>query len=163
MKIIVHDLDKAYESHLQKHCDEVIHADGRYAPCQGCFGCWTKHPAQCYMKDALQHASRSVGKADDLIIITQNCYGSYSPAVKNILDRSIGGATPLSTYRGGQMHHALRYGKLENFRIYVYGDITPEEKETFLYLAERNALNFGYKNHSVIFLDSVAELEGMTL
>ena len=48
--------------------------------------------------------------ADELIIITENYYGTYSPFVKAVLDRSIGLSTPLSTYRGGQMHHTLRYG-----------------------------------------------------
>ena len=63
------------------------------------------------MKDSLQNACRVLGKTDELIIITRNCYGAYSPAVKNVLDRSIGLSTPFSTYRGKQMHHTLRYGK----------------------------------------------------
>ena len=163
MKVILHDLDPQYDEMINSRCDLVLAADGKYAPCQGCFGCWTKRPAQCYMKDTLQYVSRTVGKADELIIITQNCYGCYSPAIKAILDRSNGGATPLSTYRGGQMHHALRYGMLDNIKVYVYGDITPEENETFAYLLERNALNYGYRNYSVTVLESPAELEGIAL
>ena len=54
MRTIIHDLDETYDSLFKSKCENVIWADGRYAPCQGCFGCWTKHPAQCYMKDALQ-------------------------------------------------------------------------------------------------------------
>jgi len=161
MKVILHDLGEEYNEILQKKCDIVVHADGKYAPCQGCFGCWTKHPAQCYMKDSLQKVCRVVGKADELIIISENYYGSYSPVVKNVLDRSIGSSTPLSTYRGKQMHHTLRYGKHDFFRVFTYGDITEEEKATFELVAARNALNDGYRESQVVILNSLDELEGM--
>ena len=109
MKTVIHDLGKDQNEKLLASADRVVHADGRYAPCQGCFKCWTKHPVACAMKDELHQACRVLGTADDLTIITENLYGSYSPAVKNILDRSIATSTPLSTYRSGQMHHTLRY------------------------------------------------------
>ena len=159
MKVIVHDLGKEYDEMLQKKCDVVIQADGKYAPCQGCFGCWTKHPAQCHMKDSLQEVCRVIGKADELIIISENCYGAYSPAIKTVLDRSIGSSTPLSTYRGKQMHHTLRYGKHDCWRVFTYGDITVEEKVTFELMAARNALNDGYRESEVIVLKSLSELE----
>jgi len=159
MKVIIHDLGTEYNKILQKKCDVVIHADGNYAPCQGCFGCWTKHPAECHMKDRLHTVCRVIGKADELIIISENYYGGYSPAVKNVLDRSIGSSTPLSTYRGRQMHHTLRYGRHESFLVFTYGEITEEEKETFELLATRNALNDGYRESQVIVLKSLNELE----
>lgn len=159
MKVIVHDLDAEFDEMLQKKCDVVVRADGRYAPCQGCFGCWTKHPAECYMKDSLHKVCRVIGKADELIIISENCYGAYSPEIKNILDRSIGSSTPLSTYRGKQMHHTLRYGKHDIIRVFTYGDITAEEKATFELVAARNALNDGYRESEVIVLKSLNELE----
>lgn len=105
MKTIIHDFGKEQSGKLLAAADQVICADGRYAPCQGCFKCWTKHPAACEMKDALHQICRVLGNSADLTIITENLYGGYSPAVKNILDRSIGSSTPLSTYRGRQMHH----------------------------------------------------------
>ena len=160
MKVIIHDLGIEYNEKLQKRCDVVIYADGKYAPCQGCFGCWTKHPAECYMKDSLQTACRVIGKADELIIISENCYGGYSPEVKNVLDRSIGSSTPLSTYRGKQMHHTLRYGKHDFFRVFTYGDITEAERASFELIAARNALNDGYRKSEVVVLKSLDELEG---
>ena len=159
MKVIIHDLGMEYNEILQKKCDAVVHADGKYAPCQGCFGCWTKHPAECHMKDSLQYVCRVIGKADELIIISENYYGGYSPRVKNILDRSIGSSTPLSTYRGKQMHHTLRYGKHDLFRVIIYGEITEAEKATFELIAVRNALNDGYKKSEVVVLKSLEEIE----
>lgn len=161
MRIIVHDLHRRHDAMAAAKCDHVLSADGRYAACQGCFGCWTKHPAECFMRDGLQQACRIIGQADELIIITKNLYGGYSAAVKNVLDRSIGTSTPLSTYRGRQMHHTLRYGRHDLWKVVVYGDITEAEKETFRYVAERNAINDGFERSEVLFVNDVAEVEGL--
>ena len=158
MRVLIHDLEQGYEG---GGFDLTVEADGQYAPCQGCFGCWTKHPAECFMKDKLQQVCRIFGQADELVIVTKNLYGGYSAAVKNVLDRSIGSSTPFSTYRGGQMHHTLRYGKRGLWKVVVYGDITEGEKESFRYLAERNAVNDGYQRSEVVFLGDLSELEGV--
>ena len=136
-------------------------ADGKYAPCQGCFECWTKNPATCSLKDSLHEACRMIGQADDVVIITENCYGGYSARIKNILDRSIGTSTPMSTYRAGEMHHTLRYGKRNSLRFIVYGDITEAEKRTWRLTAGRNAVNMGFREHSVSFCADAEEAGGM--
>lgn len=159
LELIISDFGEQYDNILQSNSDALIRADGKYAPCQGCFGCWTKHPAECFMKDKLQQVCRTVGKADVLTIVTENLYGSYSPNVKAVLDRSIGLSTPLSTWRGKQMHHTLRYGKHRLFRVIVYGDITEQEREAFILMAKRNAINYGYEESEVIFLTDTADLE----
>ena len=161
MKTIIHDLGKEQDSRLLAAADRVVCADGRYAPCQGCFECWTRHPASCALKDALQQSCRVLGTADDLVIITENLYGGYSAAIKNVLDRSIGTSTPFSTYRGRQMHHTLRYGKRNSLRVIVYGDISEAEQSTLKLMAERNAINMGFRNHSVIFCADAEEAGGM--
>lgn len=163
MKMIIHDLDKDYSHTLSDKADMVIWADGKYAPCQGCFRCWTKHPATCEMKDSLQEMCRLIGQADDLTIITQNWYGGYSPAVKNLLDRSIGTSTPFATYRGKEMHHTLRYGIHNQLRVIAYGDINRREKDTWKLMAERNAINEGFRSHEMLFVASKDELEGIAL
>ena len=157
MKTVVHDLGKELNEKLLASADRVVFADGRYAPCRGCFRCWTKHPAACAMKDELNQACRVLGTSDDLTVITENLYGSYSPAVKNLLDRSIGTSTPLSTYRGGQMHHTLRYGKRNCLHVIVYGSLTDAEKDTWKLMAERNAVNMGFTAHSVTFCADAEE------
>ena len=161
MKVILHDLDREYDGLIEANCDRMIAADGRYAPCRGCFGCWTKHPAECAMKDSLHQVCRIIGQADELVIVTRNLYGGYSAAVKNVLDRAIGSSTPFSTYRGRQMHHTLRYGKHDLWKVIVRGEITEAEKESFRYLARRNAVNDGYARSEVLFVQDPAELEGL--
>ena len=159
MKVIIHDLGPEYEALIEEKCGRAVAADGKYAPCQGCFGCWTKHPAECFMKDKLQQICRVIGQADELVIVTKNLYGAYSAAVKNILDRSIGTSTPFSTYRGRQMHHTLRYGRHDLWKVIVYGDVSEAEKSTFRCMAERNAVNDGYERSEVVFLKDLTELE----
>lgn len=159
MKVILHDLGPAYEALIQSKCDRSLAADGKYAPCQGCFGCWTRHPAACFMKDKLQEACRILGQADEVTVVTKNLYGGYSAPVKNVLDRSIGTSTPFSTYRGWQMHHTLRYGRHDLLKVIVYGDITEAEKETFRLLVRRNAINEGNDRSEVVFLSDLSELE----
>ena len=111
------------------------------------------------MKDGLRQVCRVIGQADELVIVTKNLYGGYSAAVKNVLDRSIGTSTPFSTYRGGQMHHTLRYGKHGLWKVVVYGDITGEERETFRLLAQRNAINDGFERSEAVFLENLEGLE----
>ncbi len=159
MKVILHDLDHRYDEMIGTKCDRAVAADGKYAPCQGCFGCWTKHPAECFMKDSLQQVCRIIGQADELVIVTKNLYGGYSADVKNVLDRSIGTSTPFSTYRGGQMHHTLRYGKHDLWKVIVYGEVSGAEKETFRTMAERNAVNDGFERSEVQFIQDLSELE----
>ncbi len=160
MKVIIHDLDSRYAGMIDAKCDRSVAADGKYAPCRGCFGCWTKHPAECFMKDALHKVCRIIGQADEVVIITKNLYGGYSADIKNVLDRSIGTSTPFSTYRGRQMHHTLRYGRHETWKVIVYGDITENEKAAFRYMAERNALNDGFERSEVSFIEDLSGLEG---
>lgn len=161
MRVIIHDLDTDYEKILKAKCDHLIHADGKYAGCQGCFSCWTKYPAECFMHDKLWKICRMIGQADELIIITENYYGTYSPYVKAIMDRGIGLSTPFSTYRGGQMHHTLRYGKHDAVKVYVYGDVLEQERSAFELMVKRNAINYGYRNSQTIFVDDLKHLMGI--
>lgn len=161
MKVILHDLEPQYRKLVESKCDLAFAADGRYAPCRGCFDCWTRHPAECEMKDRLQQISRILGQADDMVVVTRNLYGGYSTAVKNVMDRAIGTSTPFSTYRNWQMHHTLRYGKHNLRKVIVYGDITEQEKSTFRNLAERNAINEGYARSEVLFIKDLSELEAL--
>ena len=160
MKILIHDQEITPCASVKEKYDQIIYADGKYAPCQGCFKCWTKTPAACVMKDSLREMCRILGQADDLVIVTENWYGGYSPAVKNLLDRSIGLSTPMSTYRGRQMHHTLRYGKFNSLMVYVSGDVNDREKETWKLMVERNAVNWGFSACEVSFTNPLDAAEG---
>ena len=53
MKLLIYDQNITFSDSIKEKYDRVVYADGRYAPCRGCFKCWTKTPATCEMKDSL--------------------------------------------------------------------------------------------------------------
>ena len=59
------------------------------------------------------------------------------------------------------MHHMLRYGRHDLWRVFVYGDVSDAERDTFRYMAERNALNDGFERSEVLFIQDPAQLEGL--
>ncbi|MBR4082433.1 MAG: NAD(P)H-dependent oxidoreductase [Clostridia bacterium] len=161
MKIIIHDLPAETAALLDTGDAQVVCADGHYAQCVGCFACWTKTPTECGFKDRLHKISQEVGRAEDMVVITKNCYGMFSPAVKNVFDRGISATTPLTFFRSGETHNLLRYGKKGSMIVYAYGDMTEAEEATMRLLIERNAVNYAYAHWELHRVASLEEMEGM--
>ena len=161
MKVIIHDLGDEMTYELKKSSDNsvVLHANNRYAYCQGCFKCWLKNAGFCIMKDGLQHVGALVGRSDPLIIVSQCCYGGYSSSVKSVLDRAIGASLPLFTWRGGQTHHISRYPRRKLLRVCFYGKCTDFERKTAKEIVERNRLNLDYEKADVIFFETIEQLK----
>ena len=111
--------------------------------CVGCFGCWVKTPGECVIRgDQAAEISRALVQSDLFVLLTPVVYGSVSPAIKRILDRSIGIILPFFRTRNGQMHHALRYREIASLAYIGYGeDVSPAEAETFRQIAKANAVN----------------------
>ena len=71
-----------------------------------------------------------LSKVTDIIIISKCCYGSFSPFVKNVLDRSLSYAHPYFVIKNGEMHHRMRYNNEANMEVWFYDeDITEMEKQ----------------------------------
>ena len=89
MKIIIHDLDKQeYNSFVQMYNTNttVISDNGTIHNCIGCFGCWLKTPGRCVLKDGYEDMGKLLSQCEELIIISECIYGSYSPIIRNVLD-----------------------------------------------------------------------------
>ena len=163
MKLIIHDLT---EDTLQKVYpqiapnDMVITDSGSIRPCIGCFGCWLKTPGACILKDTYEQMGKNIAMCSEMLIISKCVYGSYSPFVKNVLDRSISYIHPYFTVKNGEMHHQQRYKR--DFRLKVNG-ITAKEKETAQKLVKANAVNLYCTVESVTFLDSIQEMEALKI
>lgn len=160
MKGIIHDLGDEMNSTLEKSSEDsvVLHANSRYASCQGCFKCWLKNAGFCVMKDSLHHIGALVGQSDPLIIISRCCYGGYSSPVKAVLDRAIGASLPFFTWRGGQTHHIGRYPRRKLLRVCFYGKRTEFEQEIAKEVVERNRLNLDYEKADVAFFETMEQL-----
>ena len=164
MKLLIHDLteDQCAKTGLSDLSDKeyiIIKAKRIEKYCVGCFGCWLKTPGTCIVKDEFQHMGENIAKADELVIISKSSFGSYSSAVKNVLDRSISYVMPFFEIRKGEMHHAERYYKDLVISAYFYGeDITEDEMETSRNLVKANAVNLNGTIGTVRFMKNVEEI-----
>lgn len=67
MRTLIHDLPETLAPFFPEGSSEgsvTLRADGRCAPCKGCFACWLKQPGFCSMPDAFQHAGALIGQSD---------------------------------------------------------------------------------------------------
>lgn len=163
MKIIIHDLDhqnftSIYQ--MQENDTMVISDNGKIHNCIGCFGCWIKTPGMCILKDNYDNMGELLSKCHELIIISKCIYGSYSPFIRNILDRSISFLLPYFTKINGETHHQRRYNNQFTLSAHFYGDgITKAEQETAKALVTANGINFYSSDNKVYFHDSLQSIK----
>lgn len=164
MKILLHDLSKQEFEILCPNIDTetiVISDNDTIQNCIGCFGCWTKTPGICVLKDSYNNMGELLSKCYKLIIISKCVYGSYSPFVRNVLDRSIAYLLPYFVLRNRETHHATRYENKITLSVHFYGsNITEREKETAKRLVKANCVNLCDK-YEVHFHTRLEVLEGV--
>ncbi|WP_438435186.1 flavodoxin family protein [Gorillibacterium sp. sgz500922] len=163
MKLIVHDLaitDTAPWLGDLPADAEVIANTGGIRACTGCFGCWVRTPGRCVLKDGYQHMGEKLAACDELVIVSRCVYGSYSPFVRNILDRSISYVLPYFVSRNGETHHRNRYDHRFKLSVHFYGDdLTEAERTTARRLVEANAVNL-YADVAQIEFHETAQAAG---
>ena len=164
MKLILHDLsevefNKIYkipniEEKISEDKIKIISDDRNIKNCIGCFCCWVKKPGECILEDSYQNMGEVLSKTDELIIISECCYGSYSSFIKNVLDRSISYLLPFFKIIDNETHHLVRYKNKFKLKVYFYGEnITNEEKNTAHKMIKANSINLNLKEYRVFFND----------
>ena len=109
------------------------------APCAGCFGCWTRTPGECVVRDSAHDVLRSYVGSDIVVYATPVTFGGYSFHLKKMLDRFIPVLDPRFTVVGGEVHHRLRYPKTIGLGTLPSPD--PEAERLFATLVARNGIN----------------------
>lgn len=163
MRMIIHDLDNAQWQSIAPAGEEtiIVAPANEIAHCIGCFGCWVKTPAACVIRDAYGDMGENLAKCSEVMIISKCCYGSYSPFVKNVLDRSISYVHPYFQIKNGEMHHRERYSSHFELSVWFYGEnITQREKQTAEKLVRSNAVNFSAKIKTIRFAQDITEIGG---
>ena len=61
----------------------------KIANCVGCFGCWTKTPGRCVIRDDATRIYPCIAASDTLLYVSRLCYGSYDVLMKTMLERAI--------------------------------------------------------------------------
>ena len=158
-KIVIHDLS-ADNLNLMPIADGYLTVDAntKAASCIGCFGCWLKTPGVCVIKDEFQYLGAIIPQCKEVFIVSQNCYGGYSPNIKKVLDRSIAASLPFFTYRGGKTHHISRYKNRPECTVFLYGQISDFEKQIANELVKANGINMAWQNATLSFLDDAQQL-----
>jgi multimeric flavodoxin WrbA len=164
MDILIHDVKNPHEKIAPGNGQNnitVISDNGKIHPCICCFGCWIKTPGQCVINDGYNNMGALISKCNRMIIISQCFYGSYSPFVHNVLDRSIPYILPYFRTKNGETHHKNRYDNNIIFTVYFYGKISDKEKETARKLVMANGINFFAQKTEIYFYDKIEDLQGV--
>ena len=143
----------------RSEADIVVLNGDEIKPCLGCFQCWTKTPGLCIMTDdCVNSIAGQEIRSDALILLSKICYGGYSYDIKSFLDRSIPNILPFFETVNGEMHHKMRYERFPYMITIGYGTCTPQEREIFISLAERNALNMRPPKYFVFTIQNESEI-----
>ena len=158
MEIIIHDLSEEKLNNIYKNTDNslIITDNKKIKSCMGCFYCWTKNPGECRIKDGYDNLAELYSKTEKITIISKCCYGSHSPFVKNVLDRSIPYLLPFFKIKNKEMHHTIRYKNKLYFEVYFYGEnISDEEKEIAKNMVKANCINLNITDFKISFLENL--------
>lgn len=119
--------------------------------CVGCFGCWTKTPGKCVIRDDATKVYPLIAESDEVMYISRIRYGGYDSVMKTMLERAIPVQQAFIRIYNGETHHVQRNVKAKKATIVAYGDISEEEKDIFTRLIARNAHNMSFASHNIIF------------
>lgn len=133
-------------------------ASMKIANCVGCFGCWTKTPGKCFIRDDASKIYPYIAKSDSVVYISKIKYGSYDTIMKTMIERAIPIQQAFIRIHNSETHHVQRNVLPKDATIIAYGSTDSEEQEIFRTLVSRNALNMNFKSYKIIFV-SETEIE----
>lgn len=120
--------------------------------CTGCYGCWTRTPGKCVIRDDAVRVYPLIAKSERVLYISRVKYGSYDTTMKTMLERAIPIQQAFIRLWHGETHHVQRNVVPKQAVILGYGDISPKEQEVFRELIRRNANNMNFKHYRVLFV-----------
>ena len=116
----------------------------KIANCVGCFGCWTKTPGRCVIRDDGVKVYPCLAKSDRALYVSRVKYGGYDTVMKTMLERAIPVQQAFIRLLDGETHHVQRAVVPKQAVILGYGDTSTEEREIFRQLVARNAKNINF-------------------
>ena len=167
MKLILSDRPL----HLsQNHCDDLTFIDLsqlKIANCVGCYGCWTKTPGKCVIRDDAVKVYPLIAASDRVLYVSHVKYGGYDTPMKTMLERAIPVQQAFIRLWHGETHHVQRRVVPKQAVIVGYGDLSAGEQDLFRRLVARNAHNMSFEQYRVVFaaedtLETTVEREVQT-
>ena len=156
-RLIIYDVPIKHIKEFTTDEDLLVNAGDIHHYCIGCFGCWLKTPGKCIIKDGFEDMGQWLSQVNEFILISKATFGSYSSAVKNVLDRSISYVLPFFEIRNGEMHHGERYHNHLTISALFYGPMTENEKRTAENLVRANAVNLNAALGKIHFVERMED------
>lgn len=125
----------------------------KIANCVGCFGCWTKTPGKCVIRDDAVGVYPRIAASDRVLYVSRVKYGSYDTVMKTMLERAIPVQQAFIRLLDGETHHVQRSVVPKRATIVAYGVQDEEEKALFRRLVARNAKNMSFQSYDIHFTD----------
>lgn len=123
----------------------------KIANCTGCFGCWTKTPGKCVIRDDATRVYPCIARSNVILYVSRLKYGGYDTVMKTMLERAIPIQQAFIRIHQGETHHVQRNVIPKKAVIIAYGNIDNEEQDIFRELIARNARNMNFESYKIIF------------
>ena len=153
MKLILSDRDLDIEMKNDDSTRYIDLSSLTISNCVGCFGCWTKTPGKCVIRDDAVSVYPVIAKSDEVIYVSRIKYGGYDTVMKTMLERAIPVQQAFIRILDGETHHIQREVAPKKATVIAYGDIGDDEKDIFMQLVSRNAYNMNFQTYEVIFTE----------
>lgn len=124
----------------------------------GCFGCWTRTPGRCVIRDDAVRVYPLIAASDEVVYVSRIRYGGYDSVMKRMLERAIPVQQAFIRIHGGETHHVQRAVEPKRAVIVAYGAEDEAERDLFRRLVARNARNMSFESYDIRFVDE-AEVE----
>ena len=106
-----------------KHEVEIFNVrDMKISYCVGCFGCWTKTPGMCLLKDDMETILKTIIHTDVQLFVSPAIAGYLSSDAKKVMEREIPILLPYLRCFNSEMHHPLRYKKAADLGVILMDD-----------------------------------------
>lgn len=139
--------------------DAIRHVDLsalRIANCVGCFGCWTKTPGRCVIRDDAPRVYPLIAASEEVLYVSRIRYGGYDTTMKRMLERAIPIQQAFIRIHRGETHHLQRDVVPKRATIVAYGASDDEERSIFEALVARNAHNMNFEHYRILFVEELA-------
>lgn len=151
MKLILSDCSLPIQIPEREEVKWINLSELNISNCVGCFGCWTKTPGRCVIRDDAAHVYPLIAASDKVLYVSRIKYGGYDTIMKTMLERAIPVQQAFLRIVQGETHHVQRAVTSKQAVIVAYGETSEEEQALFRRLVERNARNMNFASHRVVF------------
>lgn len=151
MKLILSDCRLPIQIPAGKEVEWIDLSQLKIANCVGCFGCWTRTPGRCVIRDDATRVYPLIAASDEVLYVTHVKYGGYDTVMKTMLERAIPVQQAFLRIVQGETHHVQRAVAPKQAVIVAYGETSAEEQALFCKLVERNARNMNFASYRVVF------------